>query len=57
MLCKQCQTIFPNYYKECPNCKSLDFERERFVVAHKEPEIIEEVSPYVECGEVKGDEL
>ena len=29
MLCKQCQTIFPNYYKECPNCKSLDFEREQ----------------------------
>ena len=39
------------------NCKSLDFERERFVVADKDPEIIEEVSPYVECGELKESEL
>ena len=55
--CNDCEAIFSDNYKECPNCKSLDFERERFVVADKEPDIIVEVSPYVECGELKDGEL
>ena len=52
MMCKQCQTIFPNYYKECPNCKSLDFEREKSKVIEKEVEEVETVSPYVVDGDI-----
>ena len=52
MLCKQCQTIFPNYYKECPHCQSLDFEREKFKVIEKEVEEVETVSPYVVDGDI-----
>ena len=56
MKCQKCEAITPNSYKLCPNCLTK-LERERFVIADKEPEIIEEVSHYVECGEIKGDEL
>ena len=57
MKCNNCHCILPSTYKLCPVCQSADFERERFVVADKEPEIIEEVSPYVEMGELKESEL
>lgn len=57
MVCKSCKCIFPSYYKECPHCQSNDFERERFVIADKEAENIETISPYVEMGEIEGDEL
>ena len=56
MICPKCEAITPNSYKLCPNCLTK-LERERFAMADKEPEIIEEVSPYVECGELKDGEL
>ena len=56
MKCPKCEAITPNSYKLCHNCLTK-LERERFVIADKEPEIIEEVSPYVECGEIKESEL
>ena len=56
MKCPKCEAITPNSYKLCHNCLTK-LERERFAIADKEPEIIEEVSTYVECGEIKGEEL
>ena len=56
MICPKCQAITPNSYKLCPDCKT-ELVRERFVQIEKEPEIVEVISPYVECGEIKGDEL
>ena len=35
MKCKKCQCIFPATYKLCPDCKSTDFEREKFKVIDK----------------------
>ena len=56
MICPKCQAITPNSYKLCPECKT-ELVLERFIQIEKEPEIVEVVSPYVECGEIKGDEL
>ena len=52
MKCKNCQCIFPATYKLCPDCKSTDFEREKFKVIDKEVEIVEEVSPYAVNGDI-----
>ena len=56
MLCKQCQTIFPNYYKACPNCKSTVFERERFAPIEEKEETIQ-FSPFAESGEIDIEEM
>ena len=52
MKCKNCQCIFPATYKLCPDCKSTDFEREKFKVIDKEVEIVEEVSHYAVNGDI-----
>ena len=56
MICPKCEAITPNSYKLCPDCKT-ELVRERFAIVDKEPEIIKEISPYVEMGEIKSDEL
>ena len=55
MRCNECHAILPSSYKVCPVCKSTDLVRERFVEIEPKEEV--KISPFVEIGEVKGDEL
>ena len=55
MKCSNCHAILPSHYKVCPVCQSEDLIRERFVEI--EPKEDDKVSPFVETGEVKIDEI
>ena len=51
MRCKQCKTIFPGPYKECPNCKSTDFEAVKFKQNFmSEEDTIDPIDPFVVCS-------
>lgn len=56
MKCNNCHAILPSSYKVCPVCQSEELVRERFVENEPQEEI-KKISPFVEIGEVKGDEL
>ena len=53
--CTKCEAILPNNYKVCPECKSVDLTQLKYTPI-EEDEVVS-VSPFVECGEIKGDEL
>lgn len=54
MKCPKCENLYPSNYKQCINC-GVDLVRERFV--ELEPKEEDKVSPFVESGEVKIDEI
>ena len=56
MKCPKCEAITPNSYKLCPNCKT-ELVRERFIEVKNDAEIVEVISPLVECGELKIEEF
>ena len=54
-LCTKCKNIYSDYYKKCPNCKSVELKKIKYIPIEEDEAV--SVSPFVECGEIKGDEL
>lgn len=59
MKCSNCGCLFPSNHKECPVCKSKEYEREKFKQVDIFGDIVEyePVSAYATGGELKGEEL
>lgn len=55
MKCNKCHAILPSHYNVCPVCQSEDLVKERFIELDTKEEV--KISPFVEAGEVKPDEV
>ena len=56
--CNECSSILPNHYTVCPECRSYDLSSYKMtddVIREEKEEAI--ISAFVECGELKGEEL
>ncbi len=54
MICKKCQTKMPNHYTKCPVCGYAKLVKEEHAPQPKqeEVELAENISPYVESGDI-----
>jgi hypothetical protein len=57
MKCKTCEAIFGGHYKSCPNCNSVEMEREKFTSQPDASEEIVEANPLLVNGEFNFEEL
>lgn len=53
--CMICENLYPQHYKECPICKA-ELVPEKFAPQPEKEDVVK-ISPFVEAGEIKGDEL
>lgn len=55
--CNECNSILPNHYTVCPECRSYDLSSYKLAddVIREEKE--EAISAFIECGELKVEEL
>ena len=53
--CPKCENIYHDYYKKCVNCGEDTLTQLKYTPLEEDEAV--SVSPFVECGEIKGEEL